>query len=100
MANLIGHYENANGDRLYPILSGAASAIEYGQRASQAYSKGSYLYYKNKLCKAITSISYNDTFVIGTNLEQVYLCDELSSHCIASNGEEFSFQTLIDGGYE
>ncbi len=99
MADLIGHYENANGDRLYPILSGAASFIENGQRASQSYSKGSYLYYKNNLCRTLTAISYNDTFIIGTNIEQVYLCDELSSHFIASNGEEFSFQTLIDGGY-
>ena len=50
MADLIGHYENANGDRLYPIISGAAAFIENGQRATQAYSKGSYLYFKNKLC--------------------------------------------------
>lgn len=99
MAILNGHFEDANGNILLPMNSGEANTIETGTTASQAYTKGTYLFFNNKLCKASRAIASGNTLAIGTNLTQVSLGGEISSHLIASNGTEFTLQNLIDGVY-
>lgn len=99
MANLQGHFEDASGNILLPINGGEAASIETGSTASQAYTKGTYLFFNNKLCKATTAIASGNTLAIGTNLLQVTLGGELSSHLIASNGTVFTLQNLKDGVY-
>lgn len=99
MANLQGHFEDANGNILLPINSGEAATIETGTTASQAYTKGTYLFFNNKLCKATTAIASGNTLTIGSNLSQVSLGGEISSHLIASNGTVFTLQNLKDGVY-
>ena len=99
MANYNGHFEDSSGNILLPIPSGATATVETGSTASQAYTKGAYLYFNNKLCKVTTAIASGATLAIGTNLSQCSIGAELSAHMVASNGTEFSFQTLVDGGY-
>ena len=99
MATYNGHFEDSSGNIVLPIPSGGAATVETGSTASQAYTKGSLLYFDNKLCKTTTAIASGATLAIGTNLSRTYLGTELSSHMVASNGTEFSFQTLINGGY-
>ena len=99
MANYSGHYEDSSGNLILPIPSGGAATIELGNTASQAYTKGTLLYFKNRLCKATQAISNGATLAVGTNLSYTSLGTEFSSHMVASNGTEFSFQTLVNGGY-
>ena len=99
MANYNGHFEDSSGNILLPIPSGGAATVETGSTASQAYTKGAYLYFNNRLCKATTAISSGATLAVGTNLSNVSLGSELSAHMVASDGTEFSFQTLVNGGY-
>lgn len=99
MATYKGHFEDSSGNLILPIPSGAASNIETGPNASQGYTKGSILYFNNKLCKTTQAIANGAALAIGTNLTQINLGTEFSSHMVASNGTEFSFQTLKDGGY-
>ncbi len=87
MSNFQGHFEDSSGNIVLPIPSGGAATIELGNTASQAYTKGTLLYFKNRLCKATQAISSGATLAVGTNLSYTSL------------GTEFSFQTLIDGGY-
>lgn len=99
MAIYKGHFEDASGNILLPINSGEAATIETGTTASQAYIKGTYLFFDNKLCKATRAIASGNTLAIGTNLTQVSLGGEISSHLIASNGTVFTLQNLKDGLY-
>ena len=99
MSQYKGHFEDSSGNLILPIPAGATATVETGSTASQAYTIGSLLYFDNKLCKATTAIAANATLAIGTNLSRTYLGTELSSHMVASDGTEFSFQTLVDGGY-
>lgn len=100
MATLLGHFEDSNGNILFPINGGETSNIEAGSISSQAYTKGMYLFYDNKLCKATTAIASGNTLAIGTNLVQVTLGSEISSHLVASNGTAFTFQNFLDGVYD
>lgn len=99
MATLKGHFEDASGNILLPITGGEVSKIETGNIASQAYTKGTYLFYNNKLCKTSANITSGSALAIGTNLTQVTLGGEITAHLVASNGTEFTLQNLIDGVY-
>ena len=99
MSNFQGHFDDSSGNIVLPIPSGGTATIELGNTASQAYTKGALLYFSNRLCKATQAISSGATLAVGTNLSYTSLGTEFSSHMVASNGTEFSFQTLIDGGY-
>lgn len=99
MAIYNGHFEDANGNILLPINSGEVSAVENGVVASRAYTKGTYLFFNNKVCKATTNITSGSTLAIGTNLLHVTLCGEMTAHLVASNGTEFTLQNLKDGVY-
>ena len=99
MATLKGHFEDSNGNYLFPILSGATTTIEPGSRSSQSYTSGAYLYFGDKLCKTTTAIPQNTVLAIGTNLLEVTIGGEMTAHFKASDDTEFSFQTLVDGGY-
>ncbi len=99
MANYNGHYEDSSGNILLPIGGGMAAAVESGSTASQAYTKGSYLFFNNRLCKAITAITSGATLSIGTNISQVSLGSEMKDHLVASNGVAFTLQDYINGAY-
>ena len=99
MATFNGHFEDSNGNMVFPIPSGACNNIETTNIASQQYTKGSFLYFQDVFCRTTQTIAQNDTLEIGVNLQQTVIGTELSSHLVASNGTEFSFQTLVDGGY-
>ena len=99
MATYYGHLEDNSGNLLLPIPTGGAATVETGTTASQAYTKGTYFYFNNKLCKATAAIASGATLTIGTNCSQVSIGAEITAHLRASNGTEFSFQTLKDGGY-
>lgn len=99
MANYLGHYEDASGNILLPIPSGATATIETGTTASQAYTTGSYLYFNNRLCRVKAAIASGNTLTVGTNVEYSTLGQQATSHLVASNGTAFSFQSLVDGNY-
>lgn len=99
MANYNGHFEDSSGNILLPIGGGMAAAVESGSTASQAYTKGTYLFYNNRLCKATTAISSGASLSIGSNLSSVSLGSEMKDHLVASNGVAFTLQNYIDGVY-
>lgn len=99
MSNYLGHFEDASGNILLPIPSGATATIENTSTASQAYTKGSLLYFNNRLCRATTAIASGNTLAVGTNLSYTTIGAETSGHLVASNGTEFTLQNLIDGAY-
>ena len=99
MANLQGHFEDSNGNILLPIASGSTATVETGSTASQAYTKGSLLYFNNRLCKTTTAISSGASLAVGTNLSYTTIGTELSGHMMASDGTEFTFQKLLDGDF-
>lgn len=99
MATYNGHFEDSSGNILLPIPSGATATVETGSTASQAYTVGSFLYFNNRLCRVTAAIASGATLTVGTNLSYTSIGQEISSHMVASDGTEFSFQTLIDGGY-
>lgn len=99
MATYNGHFEDASGNILLPIPSGAAATIETTNKASQAYTSGSLLYYNNRLCRATKAISSGATLAVGTNLAYTSLGAETSGHLVASNGTEFTLTNLINGVY-
>lgn len=99
MANYNGHYEDASGNILLPIPSGATATIETGTTASQAYTTGSYLYFNNRLCRVKTAIAKNATLTVGTNVEYTSLGQQTTAHLVSSNGTAFSFQSLVNGDY-
>ena len=79
MATYLGHQEDSSGNILLPTPHSMATQIEFGTTASQAYAKGAYVVFNNRLCKASTAIASGNTLAIGTNLVQ------------CSNGNEFYF---------
>ena len=91
MATYNGHNEDSSGNILLNIGNGMTATVELGSTASQAYTKGAYLFFNNRLCKASSAISSGATLAIGTNLSQTSLGAELTSHLRASNGDEFYF---------
>ena len=97
MSNFQGHFEDSNGNIILPIPSGGAATVETGANASQAYSAGAYLYHDNKFKKVTSAIASGGAIASKTSATSIG--QEMSSHFVASNGTEFSFQTLIDGGY-
>ena len=99
MSNFQGHFEDSSGNIILPIPNGGAATVETTNKASQPYTKGSLLYFNNRLCKSTTAIAQNATLAVGTNLSYTSIGQELSSHMVTSTGVEFSFQTLINGGY-
>lgn len=98
MAIYQGHNEDSSGNLLLSIGNGMTATVETGTKASQAYTKGQYLFFDNKLCKASTAIAANATLAIGTNLTQTSLGAELTSHLRSSDGKEFYFD-VKDGKY-
>lgn len=96
MATYNGHNEDASGNILLSIGNGMTATVETGTTASQAYTKGQYLYYNNRLCKVTAAIAKSATLTIGTNIAYSSLGAELTSHLVASNGNEFYFD-LKDG---
>lgn len=99
MATYNGHFEDSNGNILLPIPSGATATIETSNKASQAYTTGSLLYYNNRLCRVIAAIASGGTLAIGTNIVYTSLGEQTTAHMVAPNGTEFSFQSLLNGDY-
>lgn len=99
MATYNGHFEDSSGNVLLPISGGIAAAIETGSTASQAYMKGTYLFYNNRLCKATAAISSGASLSIGSNISYVSLGAEIKDHLVASNGVAFTLQDYINGAY-
>lgn len=91
MATYLGHQEDSSGNILLPTPHSMATQIEFGTKASQAYAKGAYVVFNNRLCKASKAIASGDTLAIGTNLVQCSIGSELNSHLQAPNGNEFYF---------
>ena len=91
MATYLGHQEDSSGNILLPTPHSMATQIEFGTTASQAYAKGAYIVFNNRLCKASTAIASGNTLAIGTNLVQCSIGSELNSHLQAPNGNEFYF---------
>ena len=98
MATYNGHNEDSSGNLLLSIGNGMTATVETGSTASQAYTKGAYLFFQNKLCKANSAISSGATLTIGSNLSQTTLGAELTSHLRASDGKEFYFD-IKNGEY-
>lgn len=91
MATYLGHQEDSSGNILLPTPHSMATQIEFGTKASQAYAKGAYVVFNNRLCKASKAIASGNTLAIGTNLVQCSIGSELNSHLQAPNGNEFYF---------
>ena len=98
MATYNGHNEDSSGNILLSIGNGMTAKVETGTTASQAYTKGAYLFFNNRLCKATKAISSGATLAVGTNLSQTSLGAELTSHLRSSDGKEFYFD-VKDGTY-
>lgn len=98
MAIYQGHNEDSSGNILLSIGNGMTATVETGTKASQAYTKGAYLFFNNRLCKASSAISSGATLTIGTNLTQTSLGAEITSHLRSSDGKEFYFD-VKDGTY-
>ena len=98
MATYNGHQEDSSGNILLSIGNGMTATVETGSTASQAYTKGAYLFFNNRLCKASTAIASGATLAVGTNLTQTSLGAELTSHLRSSDGKEFYFD-VKDGSY-
>ena len=98
MATYNGHNEDSSGNLLLSIGNGMTATVETGTTASQSYTKGSYIFFNNRLCKTTTAITSGATLSIGTNLSQTSLGAELTSHLRSSDGKEFYFD-VKDGDY-
>lgn len=98
MAIYQGHNEDSSGNLLLSIGNGMTATVETGSTASQAYTKGSYLFFDNRLCKAASAIASGATLTIGGNLTQTSLGAEITSHLRSSDGKEFYFD-VKDGQY-
>ena len=98
MAIYQGHNEDSSGNLLLSIGNGMTATVETGSTASQAYTKGSYLFFNNRLCKAASAIASGATLTIGGNLTQTSLGAEITSHLRSSDGKEFYFD-VKDGSY-
>ena len=98
MATYNGHNEDSSGNILLSIGNGMTATVETGSTASQAYTKGAYLFFNNRLCKATSAIASGATLAVGTNLSQTSIGQELTSHLRSSDGKEFYFD-VKDGTY-
>ena len=98
MAIYSGHNEDSSGNILLSIGNGMTATLESGTTASQAYTKGSYVFFDNKLCKVTQDITSGTTLEIGTNLAQTSIGTELTSHLRSNDGKEFYFD-VKDGSY-
>lgn len=98
MAIYQGHNEDSSGNLLLSIGNGMTATVETGSTASQSYTKGSYLFFNNRLCKAASAIASGATLTIGGNLTQTSLGAEITSHLRSSDGKEFYFD-VKDGTY-
>ena len=98
MAIYQGHNEDSSGNLLLSIGNGMTATVETGSIASQSYTKGSYLFFDNRLCKAASAIASGATLTIGGNLTQTSLGAEITSHLRSSDGKEFYFD-VKDGQY-
>lgn len=98
MAIYQGHNEDSSGNLLLSIGNGMTATVETGSTASQAYTKGSYLFFDNRLCKAASAIASGATLTIGGNLTQTSIGAEITSHLRSSDGKEFYFD-VKDGQY-
>lgn len=98
MSTYRGHNEDSNGNILLSIGNGMTATLETGSTASQAYTKGSYVFFNNRLCKVSTAITSGATLEIGTNLSTTSVGAELTNHLVASDGVEFYFD-VKDGEY-
>lgn len=98
MAIYKGHNEDATGNIILSIGNGITATLESSSTASQSYTKGAYLFFNNRLCKASTNISSGTTLSIGTNLLETSVGEELTSHLRASDGSEFYFD-IKDNSY-
>lgn len=98
MAIYQGHNEDSSGNLLLSIGNGMTATVETGSTASQSYTKGSYLFFNNRLCKAASAIASGATLTIGGNLTQTSLGAEITSHLRSSDGKEFYFD-VKDGKY-
>lgn len=97
MSTLKGHFEDSSGNIILPIPAGAASTVELGTTASQSYTAGSYMYHGDRFKKVTSAISSGGT--ISGRVSETNIGTEMTAHFVASNGVEFSFQTLVNGGY-
>ena len=98
MATYNGHNEDSNGNILLNIGNGITATVETGSTASQDYTKGTYLFFNNRLCKTSVAVASGESLAIGINLLETNIGAELSSHLRASDGKEFYFD-IKDGVY-
>ena len=98
MATYKGHNEDSSGNILLSIGNGMTATVETGSTASQAYTKGAYIFFNNRFCKATAAIASGATLAIGTNLSETSVGAELTSHLRSSDGKEFYFD-VKDGTY-
>ena len=97
MATYKGHFEDSSGNLILPTPKGATATVETGANASQAYTAGSYLYHADRFKKVTSAIASGGA--IASKASATTVGQEMTAHFVASNGTEFSFQTLINGGY-
>ena len=97
MSNFQGHFEDSSGNLILPIPAGATATVETGSTASQAYTAGAFLYHGDRFKRVTSAIASGGT--ISGNVSETTIGTEMASHFVASDGTEFSFQTLVDGGY-
>ncbi len=97
MSTFKGHFEDSSGNLILPIPAGATATVETGANASQAYAKGAYLYHGDRFKKVTSAIASGGA--IASKTSETTIGTEMAAHYVASNGTEFSFQTLINGGY-
>lgn len=71
--------------------------VQNGNTATQAFTKGQIVVWKNKTYRVIAAIASGNTFKVGTNIEAVTI-STLSSMLVASNGTQFYFD-YKDGKY-
>ena len=98
MATYQGHNEDSSGNLLLNIGNGMTATVELTNKASQAYTKGAYLFFNNRFCKASAAIASGATLAIGTNLTETSIGAELTSHLRSSDGKEFYFD-VYNGKY-
>jgi len=96
MSTYNGRNEDSSGNILLSIGNGMTATLETGTTASQAYTKGAYVFFNNRLCKVSTAIASGATLAIGTNLTQTSIGVELTSHLRSSDGKEFYFDYQND----
>ena len=76
--NLVQSFSNFKGKYVNKLTDNFADAEESAV-ATKAYKAGQYLTYTNAFLKAKTNISIGDNLVIGTNVEETSVGNELES---------------------